>query len=201
MAKAAPKRDLLVLAFDLIAEHGWRRFSPAALARASRLPLSEVYRELPDRRALLTALGRRLDLAMLAAGADELADLSPRERVFELVMRRLDAMAPFKRGLASLGREAPGDLMTAAQGLSNLCRATSWLVEVADAPLPPAAHGAARLAMAAIYVRVFNIWLKDDTADLARTLAELDRRLQQAESVARFLCGRRAPGPAPAAAG
>ena len=49
----------------------------------------------------------------------------------------------------------------------------------------------ARRVLGAIYVRVFNVWLDDDTPDLARTLAELDRRLQQAETAAGWSAGLR----------
>ena len=55
----------------------------------------------------------------------------------------------------------------------------------------PLAAGLARRVLAAIYVRTFQVWLDDDTPDMARTLAELDLRLQQAESVARWTTGFR----------
>ena len=62
-----------------------------------------------------------------------------------------------------------------------------------------------RRVLGAIYIRTFKVWLEDDTPDMARTLAELDRRLQQAEEIARWTrgFGRSRPTttpPAPAAA-
>ena len=91
--------DLISLAFQLVAERGWRRFSFTELARRAGVPLARVYAELPDRAALLRGLGRRLDAQMLDLELAELDGMTPRERVFELVMRRLDAMAPYKDGL------------------------------------------------------------------------------------------------------
>ena len=41
----------------------------------------------------------------------------------------------------------------------------------------------------AVYLQTFRVWLDDDTPDMARTLAELDRRLQQAETAARWFAG------------
>ena len=98
--------DLLKTAFAVIEEQGWHGFSRAEVARRAGVPLARVYAELPTRHAVLAALGRRLDETMLGMEPSELADLTPRERVFELIMRRLDAMAPFKGGLRVLGREA-----------------------------------------------------------------------------------------------
>jgi hypothetical protein len=54
--------------------------------------------------------------------------------------------------------------------------------------------------LALVYARTFNVWLRDDTPDHAKTMAELDKRLSQAESLARWtewLDGpRRGPEPA-----
>ena len=54
--------DLVKLAFELLAERGWERFSFAELARRAELPLARVYAEVPDRPALLrlTLLDSRL---------------------------------------------------------------------------------------------------------------------------------------------
>ncbi len=188
-------RDLVALALALIAERGWRAFSFAELARRAGVPLGQVYAELPDRAGVLRALGRRLDAEMLALTAADLDGLSARERVFELIMRRLDAMGPYKPGLQVIAREGAGDLGLAASGIVNVGRLTDRLVDAAEGEDGPGARLVARHVLAGIYVRVFNVWLGDDSPDLARTLAELDRRLQQAEGVASWLrgMGRRRP--------
>jgi AcrR family transcriptional regulator len=196
--------DLVALAFTLIAERGWRGFSFTELARRAELPLASVYAELPNRGALLRRLGKRLDAYMLDVGAADLEGLSPRERIFELMMRRFDAMAPFKEGLRALSRQAPGDPALMAAGFCNLARLSARLLDAAEAGQGPTRAMLARKALCAVYARVFGVWLDDTTPDLARTLAELDRRLQQAEGLARWFGGgrgRRSDGeaaPAPA---
>lgn len=180
------ENDLLKTAFAVIEEHGWRGFSLTEVARRADVPLARVYAELPTRNAVLTALGRRLDETMLAIEPSELDDLSPRERVFELIMRRLDAMAPFKAGLRVLGREAGLELDVLGCGCGNVGRAVGWLVDASGARLGCVRRAGAVPVLALVYARVVNVWLQDDTADLSRTLAELDKRLQQAESVARW---------------
>src|SRR5207253_942790 len=91
--------DLLKTVFALLAERGWRGFDGTGLARRAGVSLARVYEELPHRVSLVIAHGRHLDRAMLESDASELDGLTPRERVFELIMRRLDAMGPFKEGL------------------------------------------------------------------------------------------------------
>jgi AcrR family transcriptional regulator len=177
--------DLVRMAFDLLAERGWARFSFAELARRAEMSLAEVYAELPDRAALLRVLGRRLDAEMLAIDLGELEGMSPRERVFELIMRRLDAMAPYKEGLRTLARMAGRDLMLLATACCNLDRLSRRLLDAATDDAP-ATTAVARRVTEAVYLRTFRVWLDDDTPDMARTLAELDRRLQQAETAARW---------------
>lgn len=185
MAETETGSDLLEQAFALIAERGWRRFGRGELARRAGVPLKRVYQEFPTRAAVLGALGRRLDEAMLEVEPADLEGMSPRERVFELVMRRLDAMAPFKAGLRALGEAgADGDLLAA--GCRNLGRTTGWLLEAAEPRLGALRRAAAGPALAMVYTGTVEVWLGDDTPDQAATLAELDRRLGQAERLARW---------------
>ena len=182
--------DLVKLAFELLAERGWERFSFAELARRAELPLAQVYAEVPDRPALLRLLGRRLDAEMLAIDMAELDGMSPRERVFELIMRRLDAMAPYKEGLRTLARKAGREPMLLAAACCNLDRLSRRLLDAAATDESPVmTTKLARRVTGAVYLQAFRVWLDDDTPDMARTLAELDRRLQQAETAARWLAG------------
>ena len=182
--------DLVKLAFELLAERGWERFSFAELARRAELPLAQVYAEVPDRPALLRLLGRRLDAEMLAIDMAELDGMSPRERVFELIMRRLDAMVPYKEGLRTLARKAGREPMLLAAACCNLDRLSRRLLDAAATDESPVmTTKLARRVTGAVYLQAFRVWLDDDTPDMARTLAELDRRLQQAETAARWLAG------------
>ncbi|MFO1048032.1 MAG: TetR family transcriptional regulator [Geminicoccaceae bacterium] len=181
--------DLLKQAFALLAERGWRRFSFAELARRTGVGLAEVYAELPGRPALLRALGRRLDREMLQIDLAELDGMTPRERMFELIMRRLDAMVPYKEGLRVLARASrrqPDVLLTACCNLDRLSRR---LLDAAAGERPLVFGRLARRAAQLVYLCTLRVWLDDDSPDMARTLAELDRRLQQAETAARWLGG------------
>ena len=98
--------DLLILAFDVIADTGWRGFSFTALAERADLSLPEIRQTFSGRKAVLDVLNRRLDQAMLTIDPEEMEGLPPRDRVFELMMSRLEAMAPFRPGLCRLMTDA-----------------------------------------------------------------------------------------------
>lgn len=184
--KAASRPDLLVAAFEQIGEAGWAGWSPTELAASTGYGLAEIYEAFPVPSALARRLGERLDRVMLAMPAGELDGLSHRERLFELLMRRFDAMRPFKSGLGRLAREARGEPEIMLASLCNLDRMAGWLIEMAELPYHGIEARFARRALMFAYARLFRVWINDDSADLAETMAELDKRLDQLERLAGF---------------
>jgi AcrR family transcriptional regulator len=192
-AKLRP--DLVAAAMTLVAEQGWRRFGLGSLARHAGLPLAEVYAELPGRAAVLRRLGERLDAAMLAVTPAELDAMDPRERLFDLIMRRLEAAEPYRPALKRMAREVACDPDALLAALCNLGRASAWLIDAAGGPRGGLLGLAARKAVCLVYARTFAVWLDDDSPDHAATLAELDRRLAELERLAKLVSRPRArPG-------
>lgn len=185
-AGAEQVRDPLDTALAMIAAGGWRSFQLVELARELDRPLADIYAQFPCRAAVLHALGKRLDRRMLELTASDLDELSTRERLFELMMRRFDAMLPYKDVLQRLAKESRGDLEAAGVGLCNLSRAVMEIVDAAGIRGPAALL--ARKGVGLLYLRVLRIWMRDDDPEQARTLAELDQGLARLESAARNLC-------------
>jgi len=176
--------DLLVTAFELIAEHGWSGLSLIAVARRAGVSPAAVYRELPGRAAVLRALSRRIDEAMLAFDELEIAGLPPRDRVFELLMRRLEALVPFRPGLRRLARGARCDPCLALATACRLDRSLAWLQDAGDLRRFGLRARVARRAIGAAYLQTIRVWLRDETPDLAQTMAELDKQLRRVQGVA-----------------
>ena len=164
-----------------IAEDGWRRVSLAAIAEAAGLPILRVYRTFPSKSAMLCGLSRRIDEAVLATPVEAEADERPRDRVFDLLMRRFDALQPYKPAFAKLRRELPLDPPAALAAGVGLLRSVAWMLEAAGiATTGIGGVLAVRLTVAA-YLMTQRIWIGDDSPDLAPTMAELDRRLRGIE--------------------
>ena len=176
--------DLLVMAFELIAEHGWSGLSLVELARRAGLPPAEVYRQLPGRVAVLRALSRRMDEAMLEFDEIELAGMPPRDRMFELLMRRLEALVPFRPGLERLARGARCDPCLMLATACRLDRSLAWAQDAAGVRRFGLRARIARRALGAAYLQTLRAWFRDESVDLSKTMVELDKQLRRVEGVA-----------------
>lgn len=185
------ERDLLRAAFDLIAERGWNRFSFGDLARRSGKSLAEIYAVFPDRAAILRRIETEADRTMLAAATPDLAEAPPKDRLFELIMSRLDALQPFRAGLKALAKDLPRDPAHAALIGCNVERGLGWLIEAAGLERRSLRSFAASRALGFAYLQTIRVWLDDDSEDAAKTLAELDKRLGQ---IRRFIGWMSPPG-------
>ena len=173
---------ILDAARSLITEAGYAGLTMGALARAAGLPLAAVYRMAPDRPALMAAFMRRIDLAVLEALPEWTEADPPRDRLFDLLMARFDALLREKDMLRVVQkdlRRLPGEALLL---LPALVRAMRWMAEAAGLPTG-GLKGAARVrALAGAYASVLPVWLADDDPGHAKTMAALDRRLRRIES-------------------
>jgi AcrR family transcriptional regulator len=176
--------DLLLAAFALIGDEGWRAFSFETLARRTGMPPKEIYRRFHSRDALLGALTERVDEAMLGVDEAELAGLPPRDRVFELLMRRLETLVPYRAGLRRLARDARTDSCVVLLAACRLERSFVWLQDVAGLRHHGLRASLARRALGLAYARTLQVWFDDEGADLGRTMAELDKQLRRVQRIA-----------------
>ncbi len=178
------QQDLLALCFDLIAEDGWCGFSFDGLASNAGMKLADIRKSFKSRAAVLDALSLRLDEAMLAAEREDLADLPLRDRVFELMMSRLEAMTPFRAGLIRLAKDARRDPELALNTACRLDRSMVWLQDAAGLRAAGLRSRLQRHLLAAVYLKTLKTWSKDESSDLAGTMASLDKNLRRVESFA-----------------
>lgn len=193
-----PSDRLLDAALTVIADQGWREATMGEIALRAGVSLADLYALFPSRMHLLAALVARTDRRVLAAPAADAAE-SPRDRLFDVLMRRFDVLQPHKEAYARLMRELPLDPPAMAALLLRLRRAMRWMVEAAGlSPSGPAGYLRSR-GLALIYLRAVRTWVTDDSPDLARTMAALDRDLRRADAVVQALPGfpRAAAPPSP----
>ncbi|MGA8760622.1 MAG: TetR family transcriptional regulator [Stellaceae bacterium] len=179
---AASEADRIIdAAFARIPTDGWRRLSLAAIAAAAELPILRVYRNFHSKQAILCAFFRRIDEAVLADPPAAEEGERPRDRLFDLMMRRLDALRPYKQALDVLRRELPSDPVAMLVAGCALLQSIRWMHEAADITTGGVRGKIAIKLTGAAYLATLRVWQRDDSADLGQTMAALDARLRRIE--------------------
>lgn len=186
--RGASDRDKAVDALmALLAEHSFAEIGLAEVAGRAGIKLSQLRAEFGSTLAILAAHIKDIDRIVLAGGDADMAEESPRDRLFDVLMRRLEALAPYKASTRSLMRSARRNAGLALALNALATRSQRWMLEAAGI----GAHGpkgALRAQGAALmFARVLAVWVNDDDEGLDRTMAALDRGLASAERWSGFL--------------
>jgi AcrR family transcriptional regulator len=171
------REKIIAAAMELLAEESIEQIGFRAIAARAGLSLAECRAEFGSVLAVLAAHTKEIDRQVLAGGEADMAEEPPRERLFDVMMRRLEALAPYKAAVHSLARSAAcrPALAFALNGLT--VRSMQWMLTAADidAAGPQGMMRAQGLAL--LYASVLRTWFHDDDPGLARTMAALDRGL------------------------
>ncbi len=189
-------QHLIETALGLAAERGWREVSLAEIAEAAKVPLAKAYQAFPSKQAIFEAFSRGIDAEVLAD--DSLADewdeqTSARDRLFDVMMRRFDALQPHRAGLGNLIYDQARDPLAALCSAQLLLRSMAAMLEAARVPSSGLAGTVRAKGLAGLYLVTLRVWLRDESADMAKTMAALDGYLRRIESLLRRSQGRRPP--------
>ncbi len=169
---------LITSAFALAARAGWRGVSVAEAARQAGLPLEDARARFPSRDAILLRFGRLADQVALQGAATE---GSPRDRLFDVIMRRFDALQVHRAGIATLTHALPGHPALALELALGTSGSMAWMLEGAGISALGLRGMLRTHGLTAVWLYTLRAWLADDSADLSGTMAALDRALAQAE--------------------
>lgn len=181
------KAKIIQATLDLAAEHGWGQFGFIELAAAVDMPLDALYGVFDDLDAVLVAYGRQIDVAVEAAAGAMGAHESCRDRLFDVLMERFEVLNTNRGGLLSILKSFEGDPKQAVIALPHLGRSMTQMLELSGFETG-GVRGAVRVAgLSGLYLKVLFVWARDDSADMARVMAALDKDLGRAEAVLNFL--------------
>ena len=173
--------------WQVVAERGWDGLSMAGVAAACRVPAAVLRARCPTPLHLLRLHGQVADQQVLAGTVPGQGGPA-RDRVFDVLMRRIDAMQPHRPGLLRLFEDLPRDPLVALALLAALPRSMAWMLEAAEVPAAPGPLGLLRLrGLTAVWLATVRAWTRDGSPDLGATMAALDRALDRAGQVARTL--------------
>ncbi len=190
----------LVDALLALAEsEGWRGLTVAAIARRADVPLADLHPRYGSRLAILAAFMRRIDREVVASDFAFAPEDTARDRLFEVIMRRFDALRPHREALRRIRAGLAFDPLGVVATMPAFGCSMAWMLEAAEIASDGAAGCVKITGLAGVWAKTFRVWLDDDTADMARTMAALDRNLGRAGRFAELLFGRRQRSAAEAA--
>jgi AcrR family transcriptional regulator len=182
------EREKIVAALlKLLAEKAIERINLAEIAKEAGASLAQLRGAFSSPLAILAAYLKDVDRAVLGQDFSDMEEEPARERLFDVLMRRLEILSPHRQAVRSLLRSARrhAPLALALNGLA--VRSERWMLAAAgiNGSGPRGALRAQGLAL--LFASVLRIWVGDDDPGLARSMAALDRALARGQRFAGFL--------------
>jgi hypothetical protein len=177
----AARRDLARAALTLAAAGPWRDVTLPRLADAASRPVTDFYG---------ASLGEAIDCVEEAfdrALADDLVSLDPgqsvRDRLFDLIMKRFEAMEPHRAAVLAMehGQDRDPTLLAAAH--QRHVRCARWVLALAGLEADGMTGQARAQGLGVIIGQARAAWRGDDAGDFAKTMASLDKNLRRAEEM------------------
>ncbi len=182
------KRDAALDAFlRLVGEKGYAAVALRDVAQAAGLGFAELYALFPDKVALTGAFMARIDAQVMEGVASSNdPEETARDRLFDTLMRRYDVLKPHKDFLRAVRRALATDPLLALRMASAMRRSMACMLEAAAIPADGLSGALRQNGLLAMHYAVFGVFESDDSQDLSKTMAALDRRLKTAENWAQL---------------
>lgn len=171
-------------ALDLASRMGWDMITMADISDKAHATLAELSEVFDDKTDVLVAYGRMVDKQVLESCSSPDLSMPERDRLFEILMERFDVLNDHRDAVVSILKSFTLDPKQAVISCPHLGRSMSWMLEAAGIDTS-GIKGAIRVAgLTIVYLNATRHWMTDDSADLSKTMAALDRSLDKAERCA-----------------
>ncbi len=165
----------------LAGERPFHDISIRDIAAEAGVSLADFRDAFPSKGAALAGFSRKIDREVLATPIGELSSSSARDRLFDVLMRRLDAMGPYREALRSIFESLRRDPLALVELNRLTVNSMRFMLEAAEIDSDGPAGALKLQGLALAWARVFEIWLEDSPPEFAKTMAALDRELTRGE--------------------
>jgi AcrR family transcriptional regulator len=180
------KNKAVKAALELSALQGWSTLTLRDIAIHSGLKLSRLFSLFEDKDDILRYYARSIDLRVIEAFEEQsIEGESARERLFDIVMERFDLLNDDRDAVIDIMRSYRFDPVRGAIALPYVAKSMARMLELAEIECEGWRGCLKVTALSALYLDVaMRVWSKDDSPDMTRTMAALDRALERAEQAA-----------------
>jgi AcrR family transcriptional regulator len=181
-----PRAKIIEAFMALLAEQSIEKIGFAEIAERAGVSLAELRGEFGSTLAILAAQVKELDRQVLAGGDADMDEEDPRERLFDVLMRRLELLAPHKEAVRSLMRSARVNPPLALALNTMTVRSQQWMLTAAGIHASGPQGMVRAQGLAVLFANVLRTWVDDDD-DQTRTLAALDNQLARGQRLVGLL--------------
>jgi AcrR family transcriptional regulator len=173
-------RDRVIDALMALAdERDWDQIEIGDIAESAGITLLELRDLFPSKGAILGAFARRIDHTVLAAASDDLLGETDKDRIFDVLMRRFDALSPYKSALKRMAPAIARDPLSVAA--LNQVALNSMRFMLASAGIDTEGPlGLLKLQGSVVmFAKLLDVWFHDEDPGLSRTMAAMDEELKR----------------------
>jgi AcrR family transcriptional regulator len=171
--------DRLIRALlDLTPAQGWSDLSLRDIAAKADLTLAQAYQAAPSKLHILQAYSDQLDQAILA-GDEPNATLDSADQLFDVIMRRFDAMLPDRAAFGIIYHALRRDPAAIAACMPAALKSLEVIILCANLRRSGVKAVWLRIELIRLLRAVFLVWLAEEDAGQSKTMAELDRRVRR----------------------
>lgn len=167
--------------FRLLETHDFKDISLPDVAREAGMRLSELRGAVGSKLEILEAFAARIDAKVLDDLDEDMGDQPARDRLFDVLMSRLDMLSPYRKALKSLKNSMRRDPALALALNRIALRSHGWMLSAAGIEVPGIKGAILLQGLAISFARVVDVFLDEDDPGLPRTMAALDRELDRGE--------------------
>ena len=176
------KEKLIILGFKLIEKKGWSYFSLKSLAKENKSDLESIKIFFKNKSQFLESFSEMIDNKVLAnIDKDEFNKNSIKDNLFELIMLRFENLNHYKTGLKILLSDLKKSPVELKKIMKKVLDSMDLFLEIANVKNNYLMDLIKVNIIFIIYSYVFNVWLDDQSSEMSKTMAELDKWLSKAE--------------------
>jgi len=177
------REQIIETALRLTEEHGWHALSLMDVAKACDLSLAEILEWFSDKTDLLIGYGRHLDLQTLCDIDKDDGNTPLRDRLFDVLMTRIDLINENRGAALRILKDIKCDPFSAFIVLPHLSHSMQVMLDAAGGRSKGIKGSMRVYGLALCYLNTLRVWFSDDSVDLSKTMAALDKNLGYFETV------------------
>ena len=189
MRPAAHKSDQKICeaALRLAALQEWDKVTLEQIARAAKIPARDIKARFTATADILPLIISNVTLESFKACGKPKGAASAHERLFDTLMARFDQLQKHRKAILSISRAALRQPNLPLILLPAQLDTMKKTLEFAGIKTQKTCDTFASIGLLGVFLATFRVWKEDETLDMSKTMAALDRYLRYTDRAVTLL--------------